>query len=77
MEKVREGISWYVIEFIAVVHRSVNSGKKQCFLLCSDEMKSVWDTVKPQAKNALKMTISLLKNELEETSINFSQSLCM
>jgi len=25
---VREGLSWYIIDFITVVHRSVNSGKK-------------------------------------------------
>lgn len=41
MEKMREGINWYIIDFIAVVHRSVNSGKKIKikYPLCSEESK--------------------------------------
>lgn len=39
MEKVREGLSWYIIDFLAVVHRSDNSGKKIKYLRCSEESK--------------------------------------
>lgn len=39
MEELREGITWYIIDFLAVVHRSVNSGKKIKYLRCSEESK--------------------------------------
>lgn len=39
MEKTREGISWYIIDFLAAVHRSVNNGKKIKYLRCLEESK--------------------------------------
>lgn len=41
MEKMREGTSWYITDFIAIVHKRVNSGKKfeVKYLLCSEESK--------------------------------------
>lgn len=57
MEKVREGISWYIIDFTAVVHRSVSSGKKIKikYLLCSEESKhrDVWYVEAPSQKCTL------------------------